>query len=160
DESEVLRGYGVGAVDYLSKPINADILRSKVGVFIDLFRKTRALAALNDTLQAEIAERQRAQEATHRANLELEIRVQERTAALTRAHDGVRENEERLRMAVEVARMAAWEWNLSTGHMTWSVDPEQLFGFSKGSFGPDMRIFRVLHLDDRARIDDAIQRAL
>jgi len=42
----------------LSKPINPDILRSKIGVFIDLFTKTRALAALNEALQAEVAERE------------------------------------------------------------------------------------------------------
>src|SRR5580700_11444067 len=43
DEDDILRGYGVGAVDYLSKPINAAILRSKIGVYVDVYRKTRAL---------------------------------------------------------------------------------------------------------------------
>src|SRR5262245_44041659 len=47
DEQDVLRGYGVGAVDYLSKPINPEILRSKIAVFVDLYKKTRALAEVN-----------------------------------------------------------------------------------------------------------------
>src|SRR5262245_12019516 len=159
DEADVLKGYGVGAVDYLSKPINADILRSKVGVFVEVFRKTRALAILNEALQAEVAERQRAEEALHHSNQALEVRVQERTAALSRALEGARENEERLRMAVEVAQVAAWEWNLATGHMTWSADPEALFGFPPGSFGADRRIFRALHPEDRALVDHAIGRS-
>jgi hypothetical protein len=46
-----------------------------------------------------------------------------------RAHQGVRDNEERLRMAMSVANIAAWEWHLPTGRMTWSADPETLFGF-------------------------------
>src|SRR5919205_1464515 len=53
NEDDVLRGYGVGAVDYLSKPVNANILRSKVGVFVDLHRKTGALAQLNEALERE-----------------------------------------------------------------------------------------------------------
>src|SRR6185295_17317499 len=80
DEREVLDAYGVGGVDYLSKPINPDILRSKVAVFIDLFRTTQALAQANDLLQVEIAERKEAQEQLRIAKEGLESRVIERTA--------------------------------------------------------------------------------
>ncbi|HZT06478.1 MAG TPA: ATP-binding protein [Chloroflexota bacterium] len=49
----IARGYSLGAVDYIVKPIDAEILRSKVNVFIDLFRKTeqvkRQAVALADT---------------------------------------------------------------------------------------------------------------
>ncbi len=160
NEDDVLRGYGVGAVDYLSKPVNAEILRSKIGVFIDLFRKTEALARLNETLQREIAEREKAQDALQLANADLERRVQERTSALNRAHQGVRENEERLRMALEVAQIAAWEWHLASGQMRWSTDPEVLFGFPKGSFGQELRILRTVHPDDRSRMEEATATAL
>jgi PAS domain S-box-containing protein len=160
DEDDILRGYGVGAVDYLSKPVNAVILRSKIGVFVDVFRKTRALAGLNEALQREVAEREKAQQALQLANQELERRVHERTAALTRAHQGVRENEERLRMALEVAQIAAWEWHLASGQMRWSTDPEVLFGFPKGSFGQELRIVRAVHDQDRAGVEAAMAAAL
>jgi PAS domain S-box-containing protein len=159
DETDALQGYGVGAVDYLSKPINPDILRSKVGVFIDLFTKTRALNELNEALQGEVAEREKAQEELRLSNQELERRVQERTAALKRAHQGVRENEERLRMAMHVARIGAWEWHLASGQMTWSTDPEALFGFPQGSLGADLRLFRSLHSEDKDDVERAIARA-
>ena len=155
DDDDALVGYGVGGVDYLSKPINPEILRSKIGVFIDLFTKTRALAALNEALQAEVAERERAEEQLREANQELERRVQERTAALDRAHQGVREHAERLQMALEVARLAAWEWELASGRMTWSTDPETLFGFPKGAFGPELRMVSSLHPEDKPAVERA-----
>jgi len=160
DDDDILRGYGVGAVDYLSKPINAAILRSKIAVFIDVFRKTRALADLNEALQREVVERERAQQALQQANQELERRVNERTAALSRAHQGVRENEERLRMSLEVAQIAAWEWHLASGQMRWSTDPEILFGFPKGSFGQELRIVRTVHEEDRSRVEEATATAV
>ena len=87
EEKDILQGYGAGAVDYLTKPINSKILKSKVGVFVDLFRKTRALAAANDALENEIAQRKNAEEALRVSNNELEQRVQERVRKLEKTRD-------------------------------------------------------------------------
>ena len=59
-DDRMARGYAVGAVDFLYKPINAHILDSKVAVFTELHRKSRALAELNAELArtaATLAER-------------------------------------------------------------------------------------------------------
>ena len=85
NEKDILRGYGTGAVDYLVKPIHGEILRSKISVFVELFRKTRELARVNDSLQREAVERARIEEALRLANQDLEQRVRERTDALERA---------------------------------------------------------------------------
>jgi PAS domain S-box-containing protein len=41
-DTHVYRGYELGAVDYIFKPLNADVLRAKVSVFVELFRKREA----------------------------------------------------------------------------------------------------------------------
>jgi CheY-like chemotaxis protein len=82
DERDALKGYEAGAVDYLTKPINPDVMRSKIAVFTDLFRKSRALAQANEALQREIAEREWMEEALREANQDLELRVESRTAEL------------------------------------------------------------------------------
>lgn len=93
EDKDVLQGYGIGAVDYLTKPVNPQILKSKIGVFADLFRKTRALAESNATLEKEIAQREKAEVALRNTNNELEGRVQERTADLQRANEELRARE-------------------------------------------------------------------
>jgi hypothetical protein len=52
EDEHVLSGYSAGAVDYLTKPINPAILKSKVAVFAELYRKTKALNESNRALQA------------------------------------------------------------------------------------------------------------
>ena len=71
-----LKGYRVGAVDYVEVPVVPEILRSKVAVFVDLNRKRRDLQRLNDALQAEIAQRRNAEEAV-RHSREKEVLLQE-----------------------------------------------------------------------------------
>lgn len=82
DKQDELRGYTVGAVDYLTKPLEPQILRAKIAVFIELFRKRRALSRMNLELQRQIAERQRMSDQLQRSNEDLEHRVVERTTAL------------------------------------------------------------------------------
>jgi diguanylate cyclase (GGDEF)-like protein/PAS domain S-box-containing protein len=53
EQRYIFRGYETGAVDYLFKPIDAEILRSKVRVFLDLDRKSRSLRESLRLLQAE-----------------------------------------------------------------------------------------------------------
>lgn len=50
-EQFMFKGYALGAVDYLIKPIAPNILLSKVAIFIELFKKTEALRQKTDTLQ-------------------------------------------------------------------------------------------------------------
>lgn len=52
DVSSIFRGYALGAVDYLLKPIVPEILRSKISVFVDLYNKTRELNRQAEALSA------------------------------------------------------------------------------------------------------------
>jgi signal transduction histidine kinase len=58
EDEHMIQGYGAGAVDYLNKPFNPVVLRSKVAVFVELYRKTRALESEiigRKRLEAEVA---------------------------------------------------------------------------------------------------------
>jgi len=74
-EVDQIKGYAHGAVDYISVPVIPDLLRAKVSVFAELYRKTRQLARLNIELEQRVAERtsdlQRANEELIVLNTEL-----------------------------------------------------------------------------------------
>src|ERR671937_2668579 len=74
EQEHLLRGYAMGAVDYVFKPVDPIVLRSKVAVFVDLFAKTKEIerkarqeqALLDANLRAN-AERLRAEQELRRA---------------------------------------------------------------------------------------------
>ena len=81
-QNRVVTGYELGAVDYLFKPVEPEILQSKVTVFVDLFRKTEQikrqaaqLAIANQQLAQEIIQRRQAEEQVNKLNQDLEQRA-------------------------------------------------------------------------------------
>src|SRR4051794_14473192 len=90
-DEHLSRGYNMGAVDYLSKPIVPEVLRSKVTVFVELGRKNALLKQKNEELQSLLEEKARAEENIRRLNADLERRVAERTFELSRSNDELRQ---------------------------------------------------------------------
>jgi signal transduction histidine kinase len=78
DSPSMFRGYEAGAVDYIIKPLNPEVLKSKIAVFIELYRKSAVLTR-------EIAERKQAEEQLRQS--------EERLRALTARLQSVREEE-------------------------------------------------------------------
>jgi PAS domain S-box-containing protein len=52
DDQQIIEGYETGGVDYVAKPVNPAILRSKVGIFAQVYRRQRSLEEVNRTLAA------------------------------------------------------------------------------------------------------------
>jgi PAS domain S-box-containing protein len=104
-----VRGYETGAVDYVPVPVVPAILRAKVKIFAELWRKTRQLERLND---------------------ELESRVRERTAELELSTAQLRETAERLRLASEAAGFGTYDYNAAAGEVYWSPYLRRIVGIS------------------------------
>lgn len=78
EDEAIFKGYNVGAVDFIYKPINPELLRIKVGLFVELYTKTQSLIAQerkllnsNASLQKEIQEREASEQRVRDLNEQL-----------------------------------------------------------------------------------------
>src|SRR5213596_1238169 len=93
-----LRAYEMGAVDYVPVPVIPEVLRAKVKVFAELYRKTRQLEQLNQ---------------------ELEERVTERTADLEASTTRLLQSEKLRSLALAAGQMGSWDWDTASGKCVW-----------------------------------------
>jgi two-component sensor histidine kinase/CheY-like chemotaxis protein len=127
-ESDYLRGYEAGAVDYLSVPVVPELLRAKVRVFAELFRKTRALQGLNQ---------------------ELERRVLERTEALETIAADLRRSEQDRSLALAAGNMGSWAFELGSDKWSWDQGQSIILGLPHEAQSPSLATLRkAIHHDD------------
>jgi two-component sensor histidine kinase/DNA-binding response OmpR family regulator len=127
-----LRGYEMGAVDYVPVPVVPEVLRAKVKVFAELFRKTRQLEQLNR---------------------ELERRVADRTAELKSSATRLLKSGQLRSLALAVGQMGSWDWDAASGDLSWDEGQYGIFGVDPNSFAVTLDNVRALiHPEDWKRL--------
>jgi PAS domain S-box-containing protein len=130
-----LRGYEMGAVDYVPVPVIPEVLRAKVKVFAELYRKTRQLEQLNCALEA---------------------RVAERTAALAETNAQLIQSEQLRTLALAAGRMGTWDWDIVRDEGSWDDGQCRIFGVDRQSYPVTIQNIRTLiHPEDRDRLAKA-----
>jgi two-component sensor histidine kinase/CheY-like chemotaxis protein len=131
-----LRGYEMGAVDYVPVPVVPEVLRAKIKVFAELYRKTRQL---------------------ERLNTELEDRVRARTAELEQSHARLLESEQRRSLAIAAGKMGSWDWDWVNGDWMWDEGQYQILGADPKTFVVSpANIQALLHPDDIGELRKAL----
>ena len=78
-----------------------------------------------------------------------------------RAEEGVRQGEERLRMAQRVSKIGTFEWNIHTGVNTWTPELEAMYGLPPGGFSGTQKAWEdMIHPEDRPQVLRAVGEAL
>jgi PAS domain S-box-containing protein len=78
-----------------------------------------------------------------------------------KAAEGLRDSEERLRLAQQAARIGTFEWNVETGVSAWTPELEAIYGLPLGGFGGTQTAFEnLIYTDDRAAVIALNNRAL
>ena len=118
-----LRGYEMGAVDYVPVPVIAEVLRAKVKIFTELYRKTHELEELNRRLES---------------------RVAERTAELESYASMLMQSERRRSLALAAGKMGSWDWDLVRGDCMWDEGHCDIFGVDAKRFKVTLELLRTL----------------
>ena len=134
-DTDRLRGYELGAVDYVLVPIIPEVLRAKVRVFVELYRKNWQLEQLSN---------------------ELEIRIAERTAELETSNARLMQSEELRTLALAAGQMGTWTWDAVSWLLTWDEGQYRIFGVEPDDFAVTIGNVRALvHPEDWDQLREA-----
>jgi len=162
-----VKGFDLGAVDYVIKPIAPEELLSRVHAHMSLNRLKKQLEHQNSLLQEEITQREQAEESLRRSNEELESRVLERTVDLKATNEELlveievrKQAEEKIRKSEDQFRILAdytydWEYWINPDRTFVYTTPScvRITGFTADEFMNDPHLLeRIIHPDDFGRM--------
>jgi PAS domain S-box-containing protein len=83
------------------------------------------------------------------------------TAKQKQMEKALQQSEERLRLALDAARMGIWDWDFQTHQITWTESNERLFGLAPGTFEGTYEAFmELVHPNDREQVNQVVARSL
>src|SRR6266404_2259360 len=121
------------------------------------------------------ASRRRTERLLIQARGELEAKVEERTAKLSRtneelqteifdrksAQENLRRSEAFLAEGQRISHTGSWSWNVSSGKVTWSAEHFRIFGFDPEKTEPSFQLFlETVHAEDRSFIKQSLDEAV
>ncbi len=77
-----------------------------------------------------------------------------------RAEASARQNEERLTLALNAARMGIWDWQIADNTVIWPEDTKRVFGLADDPNNTPESFYRLVHPEDRPRVEHAISQAI
>ncbi len=95
----------------------------------------------------------------HAIQSELEVRVQHRTAELSKTTNQLMESRIMLESAQAMAHLGSWVWDLRDNTQQWSDELYRIFGYSPTELNASIaeQCFQAIHPDDRAMVDQALR---
>ncbi|MBD2516624.1 response regulator [Nostoc sp. FACHB-973] len=143
DKIDKVKGLNIGAVDYITKPLENQEVLARVNIHLSLRNLTKKLTEQNDRLEVEIFERQRVEE-----------KLRCHSAALG-------EWKNRYQALIQASRQILYDWNLDTNDIKYGGNVEGILGYSMSEISGGLnRWLELVHPEDRNVFNEEIDRVL
>ncbi|MBE9034414.1 hybrid sensor histidine kinase/response regulator [aff. Roholtiella sp. LEGE 12411] len=143
DQVDKIKGLNIGAVDYITKPIENDEILARVNIHLRLRNLTKKLTEQNERWEVEIFERKRVEEKSRR-----------HSAALAEWNN-------RYQALIQASGQILYDWNLLTNDIKYDGNVEEILGYSMSEMSGGLkRCIELIHPEDRNLFTQELKRVL
>ncbi|MBW4433421.1 MAG: response regulator [Pelatocladus maniniholoensis HA4357-MV3] len=143
DTVDKVKGLNLGAVDYITKPLQHEEVLARIELHLKLQNLTKALQEQNLHLETEISKR-----------LQVEEELRHHTAELA-------EWKNRCEAVIQASGQFIYDWNSDTDEISYDGDIEKILGYSHSEMSGGLnRFLELIHPEDRNLFNQEVNRVL